>query len=1688
MGNISVHSSTTATVYSTVAAVTSASFTPPANSRIYVTFAGNTNTATDTAPPTITDNRATKLNYELLKHGRRSDGNPTCDRNVSVFTAVVTTSQAMTITVTNSSTSSGAAQSTIKVWVMVDDSGAVPQVGASAKGAQNSGTAVAAAYAALATGSMAVGIVDDWDAAGVPTAGSNTTFPTAGDAADQGAVIAYAHARRTTADGVRGSTNGINATLPVASANLGWVVTEVAPSNAQVPPRVYAVGAVASGTATVAPAIPAGTTTDDILVLIAENDNLSGASIPAMTGWADITGSPVAMTTAQTTKLTVRWKRAGASETAPTVGDPGDHVIARIIGIRGCITTGNPWDVTNTGTETTSDTSASFPTVTTTVANTLVMNFIATGADLAADSTAQYSAWTNASLTDLTEQVDNALIIGNGGTIGAASGVKAVAGAVSATTATLVTAATKAMMTVAFKPAASTTTVTQDLDLRWAVGTGLTMPSPTTVVDNFDDNSIDTSKWANWGGTNVTESGGRLNLTTSTGAAAWYGIDRIDPIDIAGAYATSRVVSIGNQALATYGAYPMLLSFSTSNEAYWIVTGNTMSCYTNVGGTYTLRQSFPYVASTHVYFGIGESGGNLRWITSPDGTNWTLHYSLANPFAGDTTVKPSFMVGTSGSEASTTTLQIDDYRVHGLRVARPHYVSAAGNDSNDGLTTGTAWQTIAKVNSSTFIPGDSILFRGGDTFTGQITHSVAATALNPITYGSYGTGRATLSNTTGTVFVVSNSGIKVQDLILTGNTTTPLTNGAAGIDCYSSGAGRFSSVVVDNVETTGFTHGIILGGDNNTDGFTDVTINNVSAHHNTENGITCWGGFTPGVATYSNINVTVTNCAAYSNKGNSSLTNPTGNGIVLGSVDGALIENCVAYDNGGTNGTSGPVGIWVYDANAATIRSCLAYSNRTSSTSDGGGFDLDVNTSNSVIEYCMAYDNHGAGILVYTDLANTAHTGNVVRYNTCWGNARNGTAGTTYAEIKLGGAIGNCQVYGNTLVARDNGANLISALRIDNTPVGTTFRNNILVTQSGPVVHAESAFATSAALMQGNDYYRPAGLQILWGATTHTTLAAWRTAIAGQEQVSGSNVGFTVDPVLNAATTQPTPTTVALMTAYTGLQLGSGSTLKTAGLDLQTAFSVNPGTRDFYGNTLSVPLSVGSYEAPATTSISNDLDLRWAVRSAVTSDTDLQWRVRNAVTSDSDLRWRVRNAITSDTDLRWRVRNAITSDSDLRWRVRNTVTSDADLRWAVRSVVSQDTDLRWAVRNTVTSDSDLRWRVRSVVTQDADLRWAIRSSVSNDVDLRWGVRSSINQDVDLRWAVQSSITTVTSDVDLRWRVSSRITQDTDLRWIVRSSVSNDSDLRWRVRQIVSQDSDLRWRVRNAVAATTDLRWAVRSAVTNDLDALWRVRELVTSDADLRWGIRSAVTSDTDLQWRIRELINADLDARWRVRNVVTGDTDLRWGIRSSLTSDLDARWRVRNVASNSTDLRWRVFNAVAQNTDLRWAVLNSITRDSDLRWRVMGLATRDVELQWIVVSTVLNVTKDLDLRWRTRQLVSSDTDLRWQVGSIVNNVVDLRWRVLNAVTRDSDLRWAIRAVAFRDLSALWRVRTLVAGTLDARWAVYGRVSTLLDLRWAIEGQPIATLTYWDGVAEVPVTLKGMWDGTTIVPLVLDDPV
>jgi hypothetical protein len=183
-------------------------------------------------------------------------------------------------------------------------------------------------------------------------------------------------------------------------------------------PTVYAIGTAVNSTgAALTPAIPTGTGLNDIVLLVHEMDPaLNAAVLGAVTGYADVVNSPQSQSTTTPTRLTVRWHRAAGAESGTiTVPLVTDHQQARLIGIRGCVTSGNPWNVTS-GAIAASSATVNFPALTTTAIDCLIFQAVTTGTDV--NSTAMLGVATNAALAAVTEQMDNWTLSGGGGGFG----------------------------------------------------------------------------------------------------------------------------------------------------------------------------------------------------------------------------------------------------------------------------------------------------------------------------------------------------------------------------------------------------------------------------------------------------------------------------------------------------------------------------------------------------------------------------------------------------------------------------------------------------------------------------------------------------------------------------------------------------------------------------------------------------------------------------------------------------------------------------------------------------------------------------------------------------------------------------------------------------------------------------------------------------------------------------------------------------------------------------------------------------------------------------------------------------------------------------------------------------------------------------------------------------------------------
>jgi hypothetical protein len=207
-------------------------------------------------------------------------------------------------------------------------------------------------------------------------------------------------------------------------------------------PTVRGVGTSSEGST---PGLPSGTAVGDLLICAIESH--PGGTVTA-SGWTAAPENGIQNGDGNT-RLTLLYRVATGTGDAPTLGGWNDHIISQIIGITtGTYDSADPFGVSTQSAHSGSSSSATltFPGLTTLYKNSLILGFCATHEDGTA------SAFVNASLTSLTEEIDASTITGNDGGIIGFSGTMPTIGATGDTTATYSLAVRQARATFAISP------------------------------------------------------------------------------------------------------------------------------------------------------------------------------------------------------------------------------------------------------------------------------------------------------------------------------------------------------------------------------------------------------------------------------------------------------------------------------------------------------------------------------------------------------------------------------------------------------------------------------------------------------------------------------------------------------------------------------------------------------------------------------------------------------------------------------------------------------------------------------------------------------------------------------------------------------------------------------------------------------------------------------------------------------------------------------------------------------------------------------------------------------------------------------------------------------------------------------------------------------------------------------------
>ena len=528
-----------------------------------------------------------------------------------------------------------------------------------------------------------------------------------------------------------------------------------------------------------------------------------------------------------------------------------------------------------------------------------------------------------------------------------------------------------------------------------------------------------------------------------------------------------------------------------------------------------------------------------------------------------------------------------------------YHVSQKGNDNNTGSIE-KPFKNITKVNKLTLKPGDHVLFKGGDIFSGNLEFGAddAGIPSSPVKIGSYGDGRAIISAGAGTGLLFRNAGgVEVENLILKGNGYE--TNNGSGIGIVNELPEniRLKHIRIRNIEATGFGRdisklkgeavglqspagqGIFVGGnasDGSKSGFSDVVIENSLVYENEFYGILVSGYWQDNPSIYANENVTIRNCIAHHIHGDPKyMDNHSGSGIFLEDTDHGLIEFCTAYENGKycSGPFGGPCGIWTAVANKVTIQYCESYQNRTNNGQDGDGFDIDGGSTNCILQYNYSHDNDGQGYLICSyDNAPFTHNNNTIRYNISVNDSRKLHGGSImfWTNGKGRHEINNTYVYGNTFYNDENSSVDIETPGVNN----VIFANNIFI--SGGDTIAKGLFRSKSLKFINNCYWSPKGTFNIEG---YKTLAQWRNA-TGQELYMGKETGIFADPLFATNSLDSSGTGNNIPAGVSAYKLSANSPLINAGMKIIELKDIGIPAVDFFGNAVpqSKGIDIGAHE------------------------------------------------------------------------------------------------------------------------------------------------------------------------------------------------------------------------------------------------------------------------------------------------------------------------------------------------------------------------------------------------------------------------------------------------------------------------------------------------------------------------------
>ncbi len=375
-----------------------------------------------------------------------------------------------------------------------------------------------------------------------------------------------------------------------------------------------------------------------------------------------------------------------------------------------------------------------------------------------------------------------------------------------------------------------------------------------------------------------------------------------------------------------------------------------------------------------------------------------------------------------------------------------YYVdSTTGNDSNNGTSQSSAWQTLSKVNATTFGPGDTILFKRDCIWIGTLYPKGSGSVDGRITIDAYGTGNLPLINGNeeyytatdpidSAVYLNNQSYITIRNLEVVNDSRVLADRSGIHVDATSNACGN---ITIENNKV----HNIASNGDDGNHAaiaaisilprgykaVTNVLIQNNEVYTTGSTGIYASSG----------VNGTTSSGMIVRNN---YLHDIGGDGILAINSEAPLVEYNVV-ESSHVRSLQWCVAIWSFNCDNAVIQYNESFNTKT--TIDGQGFDSDYQCHNSLFQYNYAHNNEGGFLLICCEPTNwdggvSYNDGTVVRYNISQNNGR--------AEMSLVTKVTNTTIYNSTMyIAYGSMTDVVQQGTKEGIyPDNTKFYNNII--------------------------------------------------------------------------------------------------------------------------------------------------------------------------------------------------------------------------------------------------------------------------------------------------------------------------------------------------------------------------------------------------------------------------------------------------------------------------------------------------------------------------------------------------------------------------------------------------------------------------------------------------------------------